>query len=343
MSVFNTPEFRKPGFKLALIATILASIVILLGIVTRLLDAGLGCPGWPSCYGGQLLISEVGEIPSAGIEADKASLDMIHRFLAAALGLLIISLAVISWRQRDNENIPFRLPTLILFLVAWEVLFGMWTVTLSLWPLIVTVHMLAAMTMLSLLWVLTLRLDNKNWEMYSAPLKKVLRLKPWLFAAIVIITVQILLGAWTSSNYAAFACPDFPTCQNVWWPEMDLKNGFNLAQSIGPNYLGGMMESEARVAIHVIHRLGALMTSVYLLILCGLLLVIKDWRVRRMGLVIFVVLVLQLGLAVGNIALMVPLVTAITHNIGSALLLLTLVTLATRVWTAKPEYQRLES
>lgn len=343
MAVFNTPEFRKPGFKLALIATILASIVILLGIVTRLLDAGLGCPGWPSCYGGELMTSEVGEIPSTGIEADKASLDMIHRFLAAALGLFIISLAVISWRQRDNENIPFRLPTFILFLVAWEVLFGMWTVTLSLWPLIVTVHMLAAMTMLSLLWVLTLRLDNKNWEMYSAPLKKVLRLKPWLLAALVIITVQILLGAWTSSNYAAFACPDFPTCQDAWWPEMDFKNGFNLAQSIGPNYLGGVMESEARVAIHVIHRLGALMTSVYLLILCGLLLVIKDWRVRRMGLVIFVVLVLQLGLAVGNIALMVPLVTAITHNIGSALLLLTLVTLATRVWTAKPEYQRLES
>lgn len=343
MSAFNTPKFRKPGFKLALIATVLASIVILLGIFTRLLDAGLGCPGWPSCYGGELLATEVGGISSASIEADKASLDMIHRVLAGALGLFIISLAVISWRQRENENIPFRLPTLILFLVAWEVLFGMWTVTLRLWPLIVTVHMLAAMTMLSLLWVLTLRLDNKHWAISNGPLNKVLKLKPWVLAAIVITTIQILLGAWTSSNYAAFACPDFPTCQNTWWPEMDLKNGFNIIQSIGPNYLGGVMESEARVAIHVVHRLGALVTSVYLLILCGLLQAIKDWRVRRMGLVIFVVLVLQLGIAIGNIALMLPLVTAITHNIGSALLLLTLATLATKVWTAKPEYQRLES
>ena len=350
MPVFNTPKFQKPGFRLALVASALAALVVLLGTFTRLLDAGLGCPDWPGCYGSLLWINGVEEIiqaealyPGSPVEIDKTWLEMTHRFLAGALGLIIVSLAVMSWRQRDNENMPFRLPTLILFLVAWQVLFGMWTVTLRLWPQVVTTHMLGGVATFSLLWLLTLRLDDQRWKMTVEVMSKIAQIKPWVVVAIVITGVQMLLGAWTSSNYAAFACPDFPTCQDRWWPEMDLKSGFNILQGIGPNYLGGVLESDARVAIHMIHRLGALATSIYLLALCGLLLAIKDRRVRRMALIIFAVLFVQLAVAVGNVELMAPLVTAMTHTTGSTVLLLTLVTLATKVWTAKQEYQRLES
>jgi heme a synthase len=350
MPVFNTPKFQKPGFRLALVASLLAIIVVLLGTFTRLIDAGLGCPDWPGCYGKLLWINGAADIsqaealyPGSPVEVDKAWLEMIHRVLAGILGLIIVSLAVMSWRQRDNENMPFRLPTLILFLVAWQILFGMWTVTLKLWPQVVTAHMLAGVATFSLLWLLTLRLDDQRWKMSAEVVGKLAKIKPWVVAAIVILGIQILLGGWTSSNYAAFSCLDFPTCQNQWWPEMDLKNGFNLLHSTGPNYLGGVLESDARVAIHVIHRLGALVTSVYLLILCGLLLTVRDRRVRRMAIIIFTALFMQLAIAVGNVALMAPLITAITHTIGSSALLLTLVTLATKVWTAKQEYQRLES
>ena len=349
MSVFNTLKYQKPGFKLALVATILATLVILLGTFTRLVDAGLGCPDWPGCYGKVFWVNSANEIsqaemlyPDSSVEVDKAGLEMIHRFLAGVLGLIIVSLAVISWRQRDNENAPFRLPTFILFLVAWQILFGMWTVTLKLWPQIVTLHMLGGVVTFSLLWLLTLRLDDQCWKISAKVMGKLTQVKPWVIIAIVITGVQMLLGAWTSSNYAAFACPDFPTCQGQWWPEMDLKKGFNLFQSIGPNYLGGLLESDARVAIHVIHRLGALLTSVYLLGLCGLLLIIKDRRVRRMAIIVFVVLFMQLALAISNVALMSPLIIAITHTTVSVVLLLTLVTLATKVWTATLEYQRPE-
>jgi heme a synthase len=350
MPVFNTPKFQKPGFRLALVASLLAIIVVLLGTFTRLVDAGLGCPDWPGCYGKILWVNGADEIsqaealyPESPVEVDKAWLEMAHRFLAGALGLIIVSLAVMSWRQRDNENMPFRLPTFILFLVAWQVLFGMWTVTLRLWPQVVTAHMLAGIATFSLLWLLTLRLDDQRWKMPAEVMGRLTQIKPWIVGAIVIIGIQILLGGWTSSNYAAFACLDFPTCQSQWWPEMDLKNGFNLLQSTGPNYLGGVLESDARVAIHVIHRVGALVTSIYLLILCGFLLSIRDRRTRRMALIIFTVLFMQLAFAVGNIALMAPLITAMTHTTGSVVLLLTLVTLATKVWTAKQEYKRSES
>ena len=350
MSVFNAPKFQKPGFRLALVASILAIIVVLLGTFTRLVDAGLGCPDWPGCYGQLLWVNSVGEIsqaealyPGNPVEVDKARLEMTHRFLAGALGLIIVSLAVISWRQRDNENMPFRLPTLILFLVAWQILFGMWTVTLKLWPQVVTMHMLGGVVTFSLLWLLALRLDDQRWKMPAEVISSLTQIKPWVIIAIVITGLQILLGAWTSSNYAAFACPDFPTCQNQWWPEMDLRNGFNILQSIGPNYLGGVLESDARVAIHVIHRSGALVTSIYLFALCCRLFAVKDRRARRMALIIFTVLFMQLVFAVGNVELMAPLITALIHTMGSIVLLLTLVTLATKVWTAKQEYQRLES
>ena len=334
MSVFNAPKFRRPGFKLALITTILSAVVVVLGAYTRLLDFGFGCSDWPSCYG-QLSFLSDGLATESGIW-----LELVHRYLAGILGLSIIVLAVGSWRRRDDDSYPFRLPTFILFLVVWQVLLGMWTVKLILWPQVVTVHLLGGMITLSLLWLLTLRLDNKRWKISAEIVDRLAQFKPWIVIAIIIVVVQILLGGWTSANYAAFACPEFPFCQNKWWPDMDLKSGFNLTQAFGPSSLSEALQSEARVAIHFVHRFWALVTTVYLLGLTALLLTVKHWRTRRISIVLVVVLFAQLLFVATNGQIGASLTTAIVHNIGGALLLLTLVTLATRVWTAKLKYQR---
>jgi heme a synthase len=342
MSIFNAPKFRKPGFKLALIATILSAVVVVLGAYTRLIDFGFGCSDWPSCYGQLSFFSDGVDGYGVGGLAIESGIwpELVHRYLAGILGLSIIVLAVGSWRRRDDDSYPFRLPTFILFLVVWQVLFGMWTVKLTLWPQVVTVHLLGGMVTLSLLWLLTLRLDNKRWKISAEIIDRLAQFKPWIVIAIVIVVFQILLGGWTSANYAAFACPDFPSCQNQWWPEMDLKNGFNITQAFGPSSLSEVLESEARVAIHFVHRLWALVATVYLLGLTILLLTVKHRRIRRMSIILAMVLLTQLLFVVISGQIRSSLITAIVHNIGAALLLLILVTLATRVWTAKLKYQR---
>ncbi len=330
MSMFNKPKFRKPGFKLALVATALSAVVIILGVYTRLVAVGFGCSDWSSCYGAVNAEFVVWPVLS-------------HRYLAGILGALITVLAVGSWRRRDDESYPFRLPTFILFLVVWQALLGMWSVNVTLWAQVATIHLLGGMVNCSLLWLLTLRIDNKCWRLSADIMDRLAHVKPWIIGAVIVVGMQILLGGWTSANYAAFACPDFPLCQNQWWPEMDFWQGFNIAQTFGVDTLSETLESKARVAIHVIHRLGAVVTTVYLLGLAILLLTINHRRIRRMSLILVAVLSVQLLLVVGSGQVRATLLTAIVHNIGSVLLLLTLVTLATRVWTAKLKYQRLES
>jgi len=341
MSLFNKPKFRKPSFKLALIATLLALFVVMLGTYTRLMDVDFGCSDWPICHGQLSILSDSFE-STDGYSTGYAFLqpELIHRNLAGVLGLLIIVLAVRSWRRRDDENYPFRLPTFILFLVVWQALFGMWTVKLALWPQVVTVHLVMGAITCSLLWLLTLRLDNKRWKLPEDTLAKLMRMKPWIVLGVVLVVIQIILGGWASANNAASACPDFPRCQNLWWPEMDMKKGFNITESFGVETLSQTLESKARVAIHVIHRLGALIATIYIVGLAVALLFIKHNRTRRMSLILVAILGMHLFLVIelGNIeqlSLMVML-----HNFGSTLLLLTLVTLATKVWTAKKKYQR---
>jgi len=344
MSLFNAPKFRKPGFKSALIAALLSLLVILLGTYTRLIDIDFGCSDWPGCYG-QLSFfgSDVNEpalFDTAQVGISMLPAELAHRYLAGFLGLLIVVLAVGSWRRRDDENYPFRLPTFVLFLVVWQMLFGMWTAKLALWPQVVTVHLVMGAITCSLLWLLTLRLDNKRWKAPAEVIDKLTAMKRWIVLAIVLIVVEIMLGGWTSANQAALACPDFPSCQNQWWPEMDLKKGFSITESFDQAHLSQGVESEARVAIHVVHRLGALITTIYIVGLAVVLLFIKHQRTRRMSLIIVAVLGAQLFLVTGAGDIQRSLVTVMAHNIGSILLLLTLVTLATKVWTAKLKYQR---
>ena len=247
-----------PGYRLALFATALAVVVVLLGAYTRLTHAGLGCPDWPGCYGfigvpmseHKQAVAEA-RFPEAPVEVEKGWNEMVHRYFAGSLGLVILGLAVQALRRRGQDGQPLKLPLLLLGVVIAQAAFGMWTVTLQLWPQVVTAHLLGGFATLSLLFLLCLRLSA------ALPVLPAVsrRLRALAGLALLLAVGQIALGGWVSSNYAAVACVDLPTCHGEWWPAMDFANGFHLTQHIGPNYLGGQLDSDARTAIHMTHRL----------------------------------------------------------------------------------------
>ncbi|OEC39007.1 cytochrome B [Pseudomonas sp. 1D4] len=324
------PRTFRPGFTLAALATVLALVVVLLGAYTRLTHAGLGCPDWPGCYGfigvpqtdAQLAHAER-HFPETPVEAQKGWNEMVHRYFAGVLGLVILGLAVHALVRRGRDGQPLRLPLVLLGVVITQAAFGMWTVTLKLWPQVVTAHLLGGFTTLALLFLLSLRLSGALPAL-SLPTG----LRRLAAAALALVIGQIALGGWVSSNYAAVACVDLPTCHGQWWPAMDFANGFHLTQHIGPNYLGGQLDSDARTAIHMTHRLGALVVTLTLLALA--------WRLRGEGLgrlagLLLAVLALQVGLGISNVLFHLPLPVAVAHNGGGALLLLTLVLVNYRV------------
>ncbi|MGX5728645.1 COX15/CtaA family protein [Metapseudomonas otitidis] len=324
------PRTSRPGFPLAAVATVLALVVVLLGAYTRLTHAGLGCPDWPGCYGfigvpqtdAQLAHAER-HFPEAPVEAQKGWNEMVHRYFAGTLGLVILGLTVHALVRRGRDGQPLRLPLVLLGVVITQAAFGMWTVTLKLWPQVVTAHLLGGFTTLALLFLLSLRLSGALPALgLPAGLRRLAA------AALALVIGQIALGGWVSSNYAAVACVDLPTCHGQWWPAMDFANGFHLTQHIGPNYLGGQLDSDARTAIHMTHRLGALVVTLTLLALA--------WRLRGEGLgrlagLLLAVLALQVGLGISNVLFHLPLPVAVAHNGGGALLLLTLVLVNYRV------------
>ncbi|MBV4486188.1 COX15/CtaA family protein [Pseudomonas sp. SWRI153] len=314
----------KPGFRLALFATLLALIVVLLGAYTRLTHAGLGCPDWPGCYGfisvpkseAQLAHAEL-HFPDAPVEAHKGWNEMIHRYFAGSLGLVISLLAGRAWVNRRHPGQPVKLPLFLLAVVIAQAAFGMWTVTLKLWPQVVTGHLLGGFATLSLLFLLTLRLSG-----VLPALTVPRRLQYWATAGLLLVIGQIALGGWVSSNYAAVACIDFPTCHGQWLPPADFANGFHLTQHIGPNYLGGQLDSDARTAIHLTHRIGALLVT---LVLVGLAWQLKGVGMTRLAALVLIALAAQITLGISNVLFHLPLPVAVAHNAGGAALLLTLV------------------
>ncbi len=334
---------------LARVGVVLALVVVVLGAFTRLQDAGLGCPDWPGCYGFATVPTTQASqaaaqvrFPGATVEPHKAWWEMTHRYFAGSLLLVVASLAVLgvlSERRRTSlatagggavsvpgggpgggpggaEHLPTGLALGLLVLIICQAAFGAWTVTLKLWPQVVTAHLLGGFATLSLLWLTCLRLGvlSRLWVPG--------RLLPHAALALVVVVIQVALGGWVTSNYAALACPDFPTCHGAWWPHMNLAEGFNVAQSVGPNYLGGQLDNDARVAIHFFHRLGA---SVVLVVV-GLL----AWRLYRAGsrlaLPVVAILAIQITLGILNVVLVLPLGVATAHNACGALLLLSMVT-----------------
>jgi heme a synthase len=300
----------------AAIGTVLAFVVVVLGAYTRLMDAGLGCPDWPGCYGylsvpgaAANMDTAQAQFPHAPFEAHKAWPEMVHRYFAGGLGLLIVGLAVIALRTR---GVPHKLPVLLVGLVVVQAAFGMWTVTLKLWPQVVTTHLLGGFATLALLWLLFLRVSR------ISPIDPRFRFHAVL--ALVAVVAQVALGGWTTSNYAALACPDFPTCQGRWWPQMDAAAGFDFFQDIGPNYLGGLLDNGARVAIHMGHRIGALLVVLVVGSLAIRLVVSTDGK--RLGYALISLLIAQICLGIANVELTLPLSVATAHNGTGALLLL---------------------
>jgi cytochrome c oxidase assembly protein subunit 15 len=341
---------------LSIFACALALIVIALGAFTRLSDAGLGCPDWPGCYGHLLWPTSTEEVlnankafPDTPVAHDKTWPEMIHRYFASMLGLLIVIIAVFAYQHRII--LPLKHALLLVFMVILQGAFGMWTVTLKLWPQVVTAHLLGGISILALLGLYVQRMFFLRGEesiLVSSPAEPGLNfthaealpyrsalgvlLPSWALLCVFLVFIQLALGAWTSSNYAAVACPDFPRCQGQWWPDMNMNKGFDISQEVGPNYLGGTMDNASRIAIHQTHRIGALVCTLAVSILFFLI----NGAAKKQSLSPYVLclarcsmgfLCLQLVLGVSNVILHFPMFLAVAHNLGAALLFLCLVLL----------------
>ncbi len=325
-----------PGFqRLALIASILALCVVVLGAYVRLSHAGLGCPDWPGCYGQISVPTETTAIASANVaypdrpvEAPKAWKEMIHRYFAGTLGLLVLALAIWAWRRRKEPEQPVGLPVFLVGLIVLQALLGMWTVTLLLKPVVVMAHLLGGMATLALLVWLTLRVGSSQKMVTGAPPVLI----PAASFALIVLVMQIALGGWTSANYAALVCYDLPTCQEAWWPPMDFAEGFKLWREIGIDYEGGILGNDARVAIHVAHRIGAIIAFLVIGWAASKSLARSGSEtVRRTSMAVLGLLMLQIGLGIANVLMSLPLPVAAAHNGVAALLLISLVTLNYRL------------
>ncbi|WP_078121208.1 COX15/CtaA family protein [Thiosocius teredinicola] len=318
--------------RFTILAALLAFAVILLGAYTRLADAGLGCPDWPGCYG-HLTVPESEEhvvekhyLEQRALEPEKGWKEMVHRYFAGTLGLCILAIAVWAWvRRRRDPDQPVWLPTFLLALVVFQAALGMWTVTLLLKPVVVMSHLLGGFATFALLVLLALR---------TAPARPKPTTGDWRLAGaigVIVLVAQIALGGWTSSNYAAVSCPDFPMCQGSWMPDMDFKEGFVLWRGLGVNYEYGVLDSPARTAIHYTHRIGALVTFLYLAWL-----VVKLLRsaggLAGSAMLVGVLLLTQIALGIGNVVMHLPLGVATAHNGVAALLLVSLVYVNYRLW-----------
>ena len=318
-------------FPLTLAALILGLVVVVLGAYTRLSDAGLGCPDWPGCYG-KLAVPEVEHdvrqanalYPDRPLHQGKAWKEMLHRYAAGALGLAALGLALLAWNNRRAPGQPVKTPILLLALVIFQALLGMWTVTWLLKPIVVTAHLLGGMTILALLFWLLLG------QFFHGPAAAGTedRLLPWAILGIVVLALQIFLGGWTSANYAAVICPEFPACRaGEWWPEPDFAEGFTVWRGIGVDYEGGVLGVPARTAVHLAHRVGALVTVLVLLGVAMRAMFGQGRNARVTACFMLAILCVQVGLGIANVLMARPLLLAVAHNAVAALLLLSLVAL----------------
>jgi cytochrome c oxidase assembly protein subunit 15 len=318
------------------VTTLLTLLLVTLGAYVRLTDAGLGCPDWPGCYGklsplhAEAEISDVHSVaPSGPVSQPKAWREMLHRYVASLVGAMVLAILiqVVLNRRRGGleEDDPGRaigLPIALLGFVILQGLFGKWTVTLLLKPVIVTMHLLGGMLILAMLTWLSARFCRLPTAGRPAEARF---LRPWAMLGLFLLVVQIALGGWVSANYAALACIDFPMCHGQWAPEMDFANGFQLQRELGMTAEGAPLSNLALNAIHWSHRVGALLVFVYL---GGLAYFVSRMHgLRRYGSAIIAALLLQVALGISNVVAMLPLPLAVAHNAGAALLLMAVVML----------------
>jgi cytochrome c oxidase assembly protein subunit 15 len=300
--------------------------LIVFGAFTRLTDSGLGCPDWPGCYGEVSPLGARADIhaaqtaaPGGPVTFTKAWIEMIHRYLAMTVGVLILVMAAFAWQQR--RKLPFSpwWPTLTLAWVMVQGLFGKYTVTLMLYPAVVTLHLLGGLALLVLLAI-----QHEAFERRPIMLANGLRRAAWVAAAL--LALQVALGGWVSTNYAVLACTGFPQCNGQWWPAMDLANGFTLLRPLGEAGSSGHRTHEGLVAIHMAHRVFAVFVVA---VLAGL-----GWRLlngaRGFGLALLGLAAAQVVSGLSNVVLGWPIAAALAHSAGAAALTLTLALLLAR-------------
>ena len=326
--------------KLTFFSLFLAAVVIILGAYTRLTDAGLGCPDWPGCYGNLTVpLSEEkvaqanAAYPERPVEAFKAWNEMVHRYFAGTLGLCVLAIAVIAVRNR-GKGTPVKLPLFLLGLITFQAALGMWTVTLNLLPVVVMGHLLGGFTVLSCLFILYLRLKQRDVqlqqnvdvssEVLAQKQNRQSRLKGFALIGVGVLVVQIALGGWTSANYAALACTEMPICEAGWQSRLDFAGAFSVPDA--ENYEFGAHDYGERVTMHIVHRAGALVTFAYLLAL-GLSVLRANNTTglqKRIATFMLGALSVQVALGISNIVFMLPLGVAVMHNAVAAVLLLSL-------------------
>lgn len=317
---------------LVLIGVILALCVVVLGAYVRLTDAGLGCPDWPGCYGTLTVPQSEAAIakaqsafPQSAVVVGKAWREMAHRYLAGTLGLIVLAIFVLGWQAKREIKCSPWTPSFLLILITFQAMLGMWTVTMLLKPAVVSAHLLGGMSTLAILtW-----LAHRHWGHYSANIVKSSRLRFAIRFALLILFMQIFLGGWTSTNYAALACTDFPTCHGVWLPEMDFKDAFHMVRELGQSTSGGTLSLASITAIQWTHRIGALVTLIYMGAL--ILNLLKYWQLKRWGIALLIALLAQIMLGIANLILHLPLVLAVAHNFTAGLLVIILVLLNSKI------------
>lgn len=320
--------------RLCLLGVLLCFAVVVLGAYVRLTAAGLGCPDWPGCYG-QLTPAGVqaaggpAAFPGQPFEPGKAWREMIHRYAVGTLSVIIVLITALAISTRRQRVLSVPLALALIATLFMQAALGMLTVTWRLNPLIVTLHLLFGMTTLALLWWLLLSLPRAaivTGEAHPASAGSAAGLalaRRLVLLGLSVLALQIALGGWTSSNYAAVACPDFPTCQNAWWPRSDYRHAFVLWHGLHIDYQGGVLDNAARVAIHLTHRLGALITTLVLTLAAALVLRLRGLAGAGLAAcAVLAALLLQLLLGVSMVLRGFPLALATAHTAGAALLLL---------------------
>jgi cytochrome c oxidase assembly protein subunit 15 len=317
--------------KLILAALLLTCILVPLGAFVRLSDAGLGCPDWPGCYGritphlaAAQIDAALQQNPDGVVSHAKAWKEMIHRYVAGTLALTIAAIAIQAWRLRRQTGLG--LPLALLGLIVFQALLGMWTVTRLLKPMIVSAHLLGGMSTLALLVWLWRRETTTARQSYFAPAD---HLRVAAAVGLLLVAIQIALGGWVSTNYAALACADFPTCQGRWLPPMDFGHAFTLQRNLGETASGALLPLTALTAIHWTHRAMALIVTLYLLWLVARL--FKTPGYPGIALMLLGALLLQVTLGISNVVFSLPLPLAVAHNAGAMVLLAGMVLLNFRV------------
>ncbi|GLS14703.1 COX15/CtaA family protein [Hydrogenophaga electricum] len=310
---------------LTLVTLFLTFDLVLFGAFTRLTDSGLGCPDWPGCYGSASPVGAKAEIaaaqsamPTGPVTLSKAWIEMVHRYLATGVGVLILVLTAVSWVERRRLSVSPWWPTITLLWVSLQGAFGALTVTMKLFPAIVTLHLLGGLGLLALL-----RWQASRYAQAARPAAPVPARLWWVALAVWgLLWLQIALGGWVSTNYAVLACTEFPTCQGQWWPTMDWHEGFALWRELGQGRSGASIPFAALTAIHYAHRLAAYAVLAALLALVWALWLQPPLRGVARWLAALAAWQLLTGLS--NVLLDWPLLSAVGHTGGAAALVLVL-------------------